>query len=79
MTFDAASFAFGAFACIVAQWLLAACHIGGFVLRLMRRGHIADLLGTLAMWALVFGAAAFAIWAVREALFMTAISIRRGY
>jgi hypothetical protein len=73
------AFAAGFASCIVAQWLWAACHIGGFVLRLMRRGHIADLLGTLAMWAIVCGAAAFAIWAVREALFMTAVSIRRGY
>jgi hypothetical protein len=76
--FDWSSFALGALACIAAQWLWAACHLGGFVLRLMRRGHIADLLGTLLMWALVIAAGFAAVWAVNEALFLTAVSIRRG-
>jgi len=76
--FDWASFALGAVACIVAQWFWAATHIGGFVLRLFRKGHIADLLGTLLMWAIVIAAGFAAVWAVNEALFLTAVNIRRG-
>ena len=64
--------------CIVCQWLWASCYTSGFVLRLLRKGHIADLLGTLIMWALVCAAAGFAIWALNEALYLTAVNIRRG-
>ena len=78
MIFDWSSFALGALACIAAQVLWAACYTSGFVLRLFRKGHIADLLGTLLMWAIVIGAGFAAVWAVNEALFLTAVNIRRG-
>jgi hypothetical protein len=76
--FDWASFALGALACILSQVLWAACYTSGFLLRLFRKGHIADLLGTLLMWALVIAAGVAAVWAVNEALFLTAVSIRKG-
>ena len=78
MTFDLASFALGAVACVLAQVLWAACYTGGCVLRLLRRGHIADQIGTAIMWALVVGAGVAAVWALNDAWMMMAISIRRG-
>jgi hypothetical protein len=61
MTWDWASFALGAVACVLSQVLWAACYTGGCVLRLLRKGHIADLLGTLIVWALVIAAVISAI------------------
>jgi hypothetical protein len=78
MTWDWASFALGALACVLGQVIWAACYTSGYVLRALRKGHIADLLGTAIMWALVLAAVVAAVWAMNEALLMMAMSIRRG-
>jgi hypothetical protein len=76
--FDWASFALGAVACIVAQWLWAATHISGFVLRVFRKSDRAQLIEDLFIGLLIVAVLVVFTLAVREALFMTAVSIRRG-
>jgi hypothetical protein len=64
--------------CILLQWLWAATHIGGFVLRVFRKSDRAQLVEDLFIGLLIVAVLVVFTLAVREALFMTAISIRRG-
>ena len=73
------SFLAGFLTCVVLQWLWASYWISDWLLRLMRKRRLADVLGWIAIAALVLLGGWFAVTAVGDALMMMAANIRGRY